>query len=153
MTFKNLLLTPPAESTKFDKTPSSAWEHPPLLASMTGFGDCRHRHWRIYGHGHVNKGSGDHGPLRLNVSSLPGSGQSSPGDGSWRSSESSTRCSQQTLTARLSLQGLSSFLPCQQIQLTRWWSDDSSAALFTRVSKTYDRRSGHNHKVDHWPRA
>ena len=47
---------------------------------------------------------------------------------------------------RLGLPGVSCFFPCQQIQLTtRWWSVDSSAPLFTGVSKTEIR--WHDYKV------
>ena len=53
----------------------------------------------------------------------------------------SAGCSQQTLTFRLGLPGLSGILPHQLILLTtRWGSVDSSAPLFTQVSNTYSHR-------------
>ncbi|XP_059902154.1 uncharacterized protein LOC132453327 [Gadus macrocephalus] len=54
----------------------------------------------------------------------------------------SSRRSQFTRTTRLGLPGLSGNFPHSLIQLTtRWWSVDSSAPLFTRVSKTCGLRS------------
>jgi len=54
----------------------------------------------------------------------------------------SDKRSQQTITIHLGLPGLIGILPHQRSQLTtRWWSVDSSAPLFTRMSRTYRRKS------------
>ena len=69
----------------------------------------------------------------------------------------SPRRSQLTRTTRLGLPGLSRGFPCHRNQLTtRWWSVDSSAPLFTRVSKTHGQRSDDTITksiIDLWPRV
>ena len=53
----------------------------------------------------------------------------------------SARHLQFTITTRLGLPGLSTASPAIWSNSPPWWSVDSSAPLFTQVSKTYGRRS------------
>ncbi len=117
--------------------------------SITVFRDCCHdRHQRPYGH------SSERPASTMEVENMVHSDSISPDSLGIRSKlwqrwqlkisliGDSARRSQQTLTVRLGLPSLSSFLPHHRIQLTtRWLSVDNSAPLLTRVSKTYGRRS------------
>ncbi|MED6284830.1 hypothetical protein CHARACLAT_022940 [Characodon lateralis] len=85
----------------------------------------------------------EHGPFRLHVSNIPWNlVKALPEVGvkelNTSLAEGSARRSQQTLTMLLGLPSLSGFLLFQLIQLTNGGggSEDSSAPLFTRVSKT-----------------
>ena len=69
----------------------------------------------------------------------------------------SARCSQQTFTICLGLSGLTGLFPRHQSQLTTsWWLFESSAPLFTRVSRTCGHKSNDaNTKsiIELWPRV